>query len=52
MVSVFGKLSEENMNNIILDFSKWPETAALVSPDKFPNNIGDVFYDHDKLDSK
>jgi len=44
MVTVYGKLSEENMNNIISDFSKRPETAALVSPEKGPNNIGEEFY--------
>jgi len=48
MISIYGKLSDENMNNIINDFSKWPETAALVSPDKFPNNIGEIFYDNAK----
>ena len=36
------------MNHIINEFAKRPETAALVSPDKFPNNIGEVFYDESK----
>ena len=33
------------MKVIVSDFAKWPETAALVSPDKLPNNIGEAFYD-------
>lgn len=45
---MFGKISEENMNAIVTEFSKWPETAALISPDKFPNNIGEVFFDEKK----
>jgi len=48
IVSVFGKISEENMKDIVNDFAKRPETAALVSPDKFPNNIGEIFFDDQK----
>ncbi len=33
------------MTAIVTDFAKWPETAALISPDKLPNNIGEVFFD-------
>jgi hypothetical protein len=33
------------MNSIIKEFANRPETAVLISPDKFPNNIGEVFYD-------
>ena len=38
MISVFGKMGYEHMSNIIDDFSKRPETAALVaSPNWDPN---------------
>lgn len=36
------------MTAIVSEFAKRPETAALVSPDKFPNNIGEVFFDVNK----
>lgn len=36
------------MTAIVSEFAKRPETAALVSPDKFPNNIGEVFFDANK----
>ena len=38
MINVYAKMGYEHMNNIIDDFSKRPETAALVaSPDRDPN---------------
>lgn len=44
MVSIWGRLSDENMLNIIKDFSQRPETASLVSPLKGPNNVGEAFF--------
>ena len=38
MINVYAKMGYEHMSNIIDDFSKRPETAALVaSPDRDPN---------------
>ena len=36
------------MTAIVSDFAKRPETAALISPDKLPNNIGEAFFDEQK----
>lgn len=36
------------MKVIVNDFAKRPETAALISPDKLPNNIGEAFFDDRK----
>jgi hypothetical protein len=40
------------MDNIMIDFANRPETAALVSPDKLPNNIGEAFFEEGAGDEK
>lgn len=37
LVKVFGRISHQKMDEIITDFAKRPETAAIVSPEKRPD---------------
>jgi len=43
IVSVYGKLTEENMEGLYKDFSIRPETAQLINP-KEVANLSDPFY--------
>lgn len=45
MLSVYGKVSHQYMDKIFSDFAARPETAALISPEKQPNNINEPFYE-------
>lgn len=51
VINIFGRLPHENMKGIIEDFSKRPETAALVGEEFQKQNVDEPFFKESEGDA-